>query len=87
MEIKHATGQACENTTILREYPEDFEGDAEPYYPIPNDETKALYGRYAALAAVEPNVSFVGRLATYRYYNMDQVVASALAEYEKLRIG
>ncbi|MGD8374945.1 MAG: UDP-galactopyranose mutase [Acidobacteriota bacterium] len=85
VEIKHATGQRCPNTTILREYPQDFEGDAEPYYPIPNEETKALYARYAALAATERNVSFVGRLATYRYYNMDQVVAMALAEFDRLR--
>lgn len=85
VEIKHATGQGCPNTTILREYPQDFEGDAEPYYPIPNDETKALYSRYAALAAAEGDVSFVGRLATYRYYNMDQVVAMALAEFDRLR--
>src|SRR5690606_37984616 len=85
VEIKHATGQKLPVTTIVREYPEDFGPGKEPYYPIPAPDSKALYDRYAALAAQEQNVSFVGRLATYRYYNMDQVVGMALAEFEKLR--
>jgi len=85
VEIKHATGQKAANTTIVREYPEDFGPGKEPYYPIPAPDAKAVYEQYAALAAQEKNVSFVGRLATYRYYNMDQVVGMALAEFEKLR--
>lgn len=85
VEIKHATGQKLPVTTIVREYPEDFGPGKEPYYPIPAPDAKALYEKYAALAAAEKNVSFVGRLATYRYYNMDQVVGMALAEFEKLR--
>jgi len=85
VEIKHATGQKIPRTTIVREYPEDFGPGKEPYYPIPAPDAKALYGQYAALAAEEKNVSFVGRLATYRYYNMDQVVGMALAEFEALR--
>jgi UDP-galactopyranose mutase len=85
VEIKHATGQRLPKTTIVREYPDDFGPGKEPYYPIPAPDAKALYDRYAALAALEKNVSFVGRLATYRYYNMDQVVGMALAEFEKLR--
>jgi UDP-galactopyranose mutase len=84
VEIKHATGQRLPATTIVREYPEDFGPGKEPYYPIPANDSKALYGRYAALAAQERNVSFVGRLATYRYYNMDQVVGMALAEFQAL---
>jgi len=84
VEIKHATGQECDATTIVREYPEDFGPGKEPYYPIPAPETAVLYQKYALLAEAEKNVSFVGRLATYRYYNLDQVVGMALAEYEKL---
>jgi len=74
-EFKHFTGQSHPGTSIVREYPQ-AEGD--PYYPIPRPENEALYQRYKALAASEPNVFFVGRLAQYRYYNMDQVVAAAL---------
>jgi UDP-galactopyranose mutase len=84
VEVKHATGQQCTNTTIVREYPDDFGPGKEPYYPIPAPDSKAIYDRYAALAAQEAHVSFVGRLATYRYYNMDQVVGMVLAEVEKL---
>lgn len=85
VEIKHATGQQSPLTTIVREYPDDFGPGKEPYYPIPAPDAKALYDQYAARAAQEKNVSFVGRLATYRYYNMDQVVGMALAEFEKLK--
>jgi UDP-galactopyranose mutase len=85
VEIKHATGQRCENTTIVREYPQDFGPGREPYYPIPAPEPRRLYTQYAELAATLTNVSFVGRLATYRYYNMDQVVAMALTEFENLK--
>ncbi len=85
VEIKHATGQQLPVTTIVREYPDDFGPGKEPYYPIPAPDAKALYDRYAALAEKEEGVSFVGRLATYRYYNMDQVVGMALAEFEKLK--
>lgn len=84
VEIKHATGQRLPVTTIVREYPEDFGPGREPYYPIPAPESKALYDKYAELAAREPNTSFVGRLATYRYYNMDQVIGMALAEFDRL---
>jgi len=74
-EFKHLTGQEVAGTSIVREYPQ-AEGD--PYYPIPRPDNEALYQRYAALAEAEVGVSFVGRLAQYRYYNMDQVVAAAL---------
>ena len=80
-EFKHLTGQSHPRTTIVREYPR-AEGD--PYYPIPRPENEALYERYRALADATPGVTFVGRLATYRYYNMDQVVAQALTTYRKL---
>ena len=85
VEIKHATGQKSAVTTIVREYPEDFAPGKEAYYPVPAPDSKALYEKYAGKAKEERNVTFVGRLATYRYYNMDQVVAMALTEYEKLK--
>ena len=85
IEIKHATGQKLPATTIIREYPQDFGPGREPYYPIPAPDARALHALYAERAAIEPNVSFVGRLATYRYYNMDQVVGMALAEFERLK--
>jgi UDP-galactopyranose mutase len=85
VEVKHATGQKLPVTTIVREYPEDFGPGREPYYPIPAPDARALYAKYAERGAQEKNVSFVGRLATYRYYNMDQVVGMALAEFERLR--
>ena len=84
VEIKHATGQRLPVTTIVREFPEDYAVGKEPFYPIPAPDTRALYERYAALAGQTAGVTFVGRLATYRYYNMDQVVGMALAEFERL---
>jgi UDP-galactopyranose mutase len=75
-EFKHLTGQTHAGTSIVREYP-CAEGD--PYYPIPNPANEALYKRYEALAEAETDVYFIGRLAQYRYYNMDQVAAAALA--------
>jgi UDP-galactopyranose mutase len=80
-EYKHLTGQTHSKTSITYEYP-SAEGD--PYYPIPRAEAQALYKKYEALALQTPEVSFVGRLATYRYYNMDQVVGQALATYRRL---
>ena len=85
VEIKHATGQTLPVTTIVREYPADYVPGGEAYYPIPASDARSLYDQYAALAEREEGVSFVGRLATYRYYNMDQVVGMALAEFERLR--
>ncbi len=84
VEIKHATGQNINASTILREFPKDWTPDDEPFYPIPAPEAHAAYQKYAELATTEKNTSFIGRLATYRYYNMDQVTAMALTEAEKL---
>ncbi len=84
VEIKHVTGQRLPVTTIVREYPQDYLPGREPYYPLPAPDARALYVKYEALAAQEPKVSFIGRQATYRYYNMDQVVGTALAEFERL---
>ena len=80
-EYKHLTGQQAPRTTVTYEIP-SAEGD--PYYPIPRAENQALFKRYEALAIAETDVTFVGRLATYRYYNMDQVVGQALATYRRL---
>jgi UDP-galactopyranose mutase len=80
-EFKHLTGQKHCGTSLVREYPQD---DGEPYYPVPRVENEILFKRYEALAHAERNVTFVGRLAQYRYYNMDQVVGAALAAAQKL---
>ena len=80
-EFKHLTGQRHLKTSIVYEYPA-AEGD--PYYPVPTPENGELYRRYKALADAESRTHFVGRLATYKYYNMDQVVAQALATYQKI---
>lgn len=85
VEIKRATGQKIPVTTIVREFPEDYGPGKEPYYPVPASDARAQYLRYADLAAREPGVSFIGRLAAYRYYNMDQVVGMALAEFDGLK--
>jgi UDP-galactopyranose mutase len=84
VEIKHATGQQTDATTIVREFPKDWTPDEEPFYPIPAPHARAAHQRYAALAAEEKHTSFIGRLATYRYYNMDQVTGMAIAEADKL---
>lgn len=81
-EYKKLTGQEHPTKTSLTfEYPQD-EGD--PYYPVPRPENAALYKEYKQLADEQAGVHFVGRLGTYRYYNMDQVVAQALTLYKKL---
>jgi UDP-galactopyranose mutase len=80
-EFKYLTGQEHRKTSIVYEFPQ-AEGD--PYYPIPRPENTELYTKYKALAETRPDVHFVGRLATYKYYNMDQIVAQALTEYGKI---
>jgi UDP-galactopyranose mutase len=83
-EFKHLTGEQHAGTSIVREYPQ-AEGD--PYYPVPRPENEALYKRYQALAEAAQGVTFVGRLAQYRYYNMDQIVATALKAAQDLLEG
>jgi UDP-galactopyranose mutase len=80
-EFRHLTGQVSGYSTIAVEYPRS-EGD--PYYPIPRPRNRELYKRYEALARQEQGVTFVGRLARYQYLNMDQVVAQALATFDRL---
>ena len=81
-EYKYITGQVHPKTAITYEYP-SAEGD--PYYPIPRPENAELYKKYERLAMATPNVWFVGRLATYRYYNMDQVTGQALATFRRIQ--
>ncbi len=80
-EFKYLTGQEHSKTSIVYEFPR-AEGD--PYYPVPRKENADLYARYKKLADETEDVHFVGRLATYKYYNMDQVVAQALTTFAKL---
>lgn len=80
-EFKHLTGQEHPDTSIVREYPQ---AQGDPYYPIPRPENDALFKKYQALVEEEKGVTFVGRLAQYRYYNMDQVVGAALSVAKKI---
>jgi UDP-galactopyranose mutase len=80
-EYKHLTGQRHPKTSVTYEYPAD---DGDPYYPVPRLENAELYKRYESLALRTKDVWFVGRLATYRYYNMDQVVGQALATFRRI---
>jgi UDP-galactopyranose mutase len=80
-EYKHLTGQSAPKTSISYEYPC---GEGDYYYPIPRPENQALYRRYEELARTTPGVLFAGRLGTYRYYNMDQVVGQALSIWRRM---
>jgi UDP-galactopyranose mutase len=80
-EFKYLTGQEHHKTSLVYEYPK---ASGDPYYPIPRSENTELYRKYQMLAAATNGVHFVGRLATYKYYNMDQVVAQALTLYSKI---
>jgi UDP-galactopyranose mutase len=80
-EFKHLTGQKINGTSIVKEFPTDI---GDPFYPIPRKENEALYKKYKKLAESLDNVFFVGRLAQYKYYNMDQVVAASLALVDKI---
>jgi UDP-galactopyranose mutase len=80
-EYKHLTGQVHPQTSITYEFSSD---SGDPYYPVPRPENQELYKRYEALALAARDVWFVGRLATYRYYNMDQVVGQALATFRRI---
>lgn len=80
-EFKYLTGQKHPKTSIVYEYPQ---ADGDPYYPIPRPENAEIYKKYQQLANAMTNTYFTGRLATYRYYNMDQVVAQSLSLFEKI---
>jgi UDP-galactopyranose mutase len=81
-EFKYLTGQEHSRTSVVYEYPR---GQGDPYYPVPRPENASMYREYQALAERTPGVYFTGRLATYKYYNMDQVVAQALTVYRRMR--
>ncbi len=83
-EFKYLTGQKHAKTSVVYEYPK---ADGDPYYPIPRPENAELYKKYQLLAATTPNVYFTGRLGTYKYYNMDQVVAQSLTLFKKLMLS
>lgn len=80
-EFKHLTGQSHVGTSVVYEYPC---GDGDPFYPVPTPQNARLYEKYAADAESLTDVTFVGRLATYRYYNMDQVVGQALTAFKRI---
>mmetsp|Transcript_62957 Transcript_62957/g.153312 ORF Transcript_62957/g.153312 Transcript_62957/m.153312 type:complete len:595 (-) Transcript_62957:228-2012(-) len=81
VEYKHLLNQTSPHTVIFIERSKD---SGEPYYPVPNDENKELYRKYQDMALKEPNVTFVGRLANYKYFNMDQAILNALELFEKV---
>lgn len=85
IEHKHITGQFAPGTTITREYPGSYEmGCNEPYYPIPQPENQTIAAKYSSeIAKLKGTVLFAGRLADYKYYNMDQAVARALSVFER----
>ena len=80
-EYKHLTGQSHPKTAITYEYPCDV---GDPYYPVPRPENQELFKHYERCAAATNDVWFVGRLATYRYYNMDQIVGQALTTFQRI---
>ena len=89
VEYKHVPNQPqavkegkVKGTLIAREY---SKAGGEPYYPVPNPANRELYDKYAALAAKEPGVAFVGRLASYKYFNMDQAILNALEMFDNLK--
>lgn len=83
-EFKYITGQEHTKTSIVYEY---SRAEGDPYYPVPRPENHEVYKKYQELTATTPKVHFVGRLATYKYYNMDQVVAQALKVFKNISDG
>lgn len=84
VEYKHITGQQSPKTTIVKEYTVD---DGEPYYPVPNPRNQAIYDKYKQEADSLKDIYFVGRLANYKYFNMDEAFKNALDLFEKLEGG
>ncbi len=82
VEIKHVTGQKFPRTTIVKEFPSE---KGEPFYPIPREENQIIYNKYEKLAQKYKNIYFIGRLAQYRYFNMDQVINESLNLFTKLK--
>lgn len=82
-EFKYLTGQKHIKTTVVFEHPKAL---GDPYYPVPRPENAELYRKYQLMANNKQNVFFTGRLATYKYYNMDQVIAQSLTLYKKIAL-
>jgi UDP-galactopyranose mutase len=78
VEYKHMLSQKSSSSVLFYEYPSDT---GEPYYPVPTQENKALYNHLLNLTKAIPDVTFVGRLANYRYFNMDEAIANALSVF------
>ena len=88
VELKHVTGQVSGCSNLVREFPAEYRpGESDPNYPVPGRESDALAGRYRALAEQQQGVTFLGRLAQYRYLNMDQVVGAALHTFDKMKVA
>ena len=86
-EFKHMTGQQHKKTTIVKEFPKEFDyrnKESEPYYPIPKEENETLYNRYLELSTAFSNLVLVGRLANYKYFTMSDTISKALEIYEKI---
>ena len=83
VEYKHATGQKNPKTVISRAYPT---WDGEPYYPVPSIDNRTIYTKYqdASVKLEGDNIFFVGRLANYKYFNMDQAFRNALDLFNRL---
>ena len=89
-EFKHLTAQKSNCSTIAYEYPMAYDHkqkEIDPYYPIPKEENAILFNKYKAEADKLENVIFLGRLADYKYYNMDQTIGVALQTFEKKIVG
>ena len=84
IEHKHFEFGTQEKTYITREYPSEWQEGMEPYYPVNDEKNQSLYSKYSDLSNGESNIIFCGRLAEYKYYDMDKVIASALAVTDKL---
>ena len=84
IEHKHFEFGTQEKTYITREYPSEWQEGMEPYYPVNDEKNQSLYSKYSDLSKSEDNIIFGGRLAEYKYYDMDKVIASALAVTDKL---
>ena len=80
VEYKHLLNQTSDSTVYFIERSKD---GGEPYYPVPNEENKELYKRYQEMASKEEGVSFVGRLANYKYFNMDDAILNALELFDR----
>jgi UDP-galactopyranose mutase len=80
-EFKYLTGQEHPKTTLVYEY---AKATGDPYYPVPQPANAALYRKYQELADATSGVHFLGRLGTYKYYNMDQIVAQALTLHARI---